>query len=84
MSFNGTSADDLQVGGDHYQKMPIQPWAIMEAVLTKEEFIGYLKGALLKHSLRAGRKDGTDDWGKAAHYAQKLAEQKKSPAQPGT
>jgi hypothetical protein len=71
---NGTSADDVQVSGNHYKDMPIQPWHIMEAVLTTEEFIGFLKGNIIKYSLRAGRKDGSDDAGKAKHYMQKLKE----------
>ena len=68
------NADDRQVGGDHYKKMAIQPWEIMELLLTREEFIGYLKGNIVKYSLRAGRKAGTDDEAKAAHYFQKLTE----------
>jgi hypothetical protein len=71
---NGTSADDIQVSGNHYKDMPIQPWHIMEAVLTHDEFVGFLKGNIIKYSLRAGRKDGTDDAGKAKHYLQKLTE----------
>jgi len=71
---NGTSADDLQVSGSHYKDMPIQPWAVMEAVLTHEEFVGFLKGNIIKYSLRAGRKAGSDDAGKAEHYMQKLRE----------
>lgn len=71
---NGTSADDIQVSGNHYKDMPIQPWHIMEAVLTPEEFEGFLKGNIIKYSLRAGRKDGSDDAGKAKHYMQKLEE----------
>ena len=67
-------ADDVQVGGSHYKDMPIQPWAVMEAVLTHEEFVGFLKGNIIKYSLRAGRKDGSDDGGKAKHYLQKLRE----------
>ena len=27
--FNGTSADDLQVSGNHYKEMAIQPWELM-------------------------------------------------------
>jgi len=72
--FNGTRADDLQISGNHYKDMPIQPWALMESVLTREEFIGYLKGNIIKYSLRAGRKDGSDDAGKARHYMMKLKE----------
>ena len=67
-------ADDLQISGNHYKEMPIQPWAVMESVLAHEEFIGYLKGNIIKYSLRAGRKDGSDDTGKALHYMMKLKE----------
>ena len=74
LRFNGTTADDIQVSGNHYKDMPIQPWHVMESVLTREEFIGFLKGNVLKYSLRAGRKEGSDDAGKARHYMQKLKE----------
>ena len=72
--FNGTRADDLQVSGNHYKDMPVQPWAVMQAVLTHDEFLGFLKGNIIKYSMRAGRKDGSDDAGKAKHYMHKLAE----------
>lgn len=71
---NGTSANDIQVGGQHYKTMPIQPWEVMEAVLTHEEFVGFLKGNVLKYSMRAGRKEGSDDANKARHYMMKLRE----------
>lgn len=68
-------ADDMQVGGAHYHEMPVQPWTVMEAVLSHEEFIGFLKGNVIKYSLRAGRKQGAnDDAEKAKHYMQKLEE----------
>ena len=69
-----TKADDVQVGGNHYKDMPVQPWDVMEAVLSHDEFVGFLKGNIIKYSLRAGRKDGSDDAGKAKHYLQKLRE----------
>ena len=72
--FNGTRADDLQISGNHYKEMAIQPWAVMEAVLTRAEFVGYLKGNVIKYAMRAGRKDGSDDAGKAHHYRLKLRE----------
>ena len=68
------SADDKQVGGTHYKDMPVQPWTVMEAVLTHAEFIGFLKGNVVKYSMRQGRKDGSDDAAKASHYLQKLNE----------
>lgn len=69
------TADTTQVGGSHYKDMAIQPWELMEAVLSKEEFIGFLRGNIIKYSLRAGRKAGAeDDAAKAKHYLQKLRE----------
>ena len=68
------TADDKQVGGTHYKDMPVQPWTVMEAVLSHEEFIGFLKGNVIKYSMRQGRKDGSDDAGKAQHYLDKLKE----------
>ena len=67
------SADDRQIGGTHYKDMPVQPWTIMEAVLTREEFIGFLKGNAIKYGMRQGRKDSPDG-DKAMHYLEKLKE----------
>jgi hypothetical protein len=67
------SADTLQIGGTHYKDMGMQPWAVMEAVLTPEEFRGFLKGNVIKYAMRQGKKD-SDDSNKARHYAVKLAE----------
>lgn len=66
-------AGTYQVDGDHYTTMGIQPWDVMESVLTPEEFVGFLKGNIIKYAMRAGRKEGTDDAAKAKHYANKLA-----------
>ena len=43
--------------------------------MTREEFIGYLKGNVIKYTLRAGRKlNANDDAQKALHYKEKLEE----------
>lgn len=68
------SADDKQVGGSHYKDMPVPPWTVMEAVLTHDEFVGFLKGNVIKYSMRQGKKQDSDDIGKAFHYLQKLSE----------
>jgi len=68
------TANKMQVSGDHYLMMDIQPWDVMAAVLTREEYIGFLKGNVIKYSLRAGRKAGSDDVAKARHYMAKLKE----------
>ena len=70
---NGTRADDIQVGGSHYKDMDPQPWAVMQALLTPEEFRGYLKGNMIKYAMRQGKKDSPDA-GKYHHYDQKLGE----------
>jgi hypothetical protein len=69
-----SNADDMQVGGNHYKDMAIQPWTVMESILTYEEFVGFLKGNIIKYSMRDGKKDHSQDAGKAAHYIAKLAE----------
>lgn len=67
-------ADDYMIGGDHYHKMAVQPWDLMQSILSKEEFRGYLKGCAIKYAMRTGLKDGSDDDSKLIHYLQKLAE----------
>lgn len=68
-----SEANNYQVGGDHYKLMTVQPWEVMEAVLTYDEFVGYLKGNIIKYSMRDGLKD-SDDGGKCKHYVLKLKE----------
>ena len=72
---NDEKADDIQVGGQHYTSMGMQPWEVMAAVLSHEEFVGYLKGNIIKYSMRQGLK-GSDDTEKAEHYRLKLQEVK--------
>lgn len=67
------SANSKQVGGSHYKDMELQPWDVMESLLTPEEFVGFLKGNIIKYALRQGKKD-SDDAGKAKHYIAKLKE----------
>ena len=35
----------------HYKDMPIEPFVLMERLLTAEEFIGFIKGNAIKYSL---------------------------------
>ena len=69
------TADSYQVGGQHYKTMAVQPWDVMQAVLSHEEWVGFLKGNVIKYAMRQGRKvDANDDGDKAQHYLKKLAE----------
>lgn len=57
----------------HYTAGGIETIDFMQAKLTREEFIGYLKGNALKYASRVGKKDNADiDAGKMAWYAMKL------------
>lgn len=67
-------ADEIQVGGTHYTDMALQPWEVMQAVLSREEFVGFLKGNIIKYGMRQGAKPGSPDADKARHYQAKLAE----------
>ena len=69
-----TKADDLQVGGDHYKNMGVQPWKAMESWMTPEEFRGFLKGNSIKYLARCNSKGGVEDVKKARHYIDKLVE----------
>lgn len=64
---------DKQVGGDHYLKLGIQPWDAMESWMTREEFVGFLRGNAIKYVARSGHKGNTlEDYQKARHYLDKL------------
>ena len=68
------SANSKQVSGNHYKEMDVQPWEVMESVLNYTEFVGFLKGNIIKYTMRAGKKENSDDMGKARHYIEKLKE----------
>ena len=72
--YKGAAAGDIQINGTHYKDMAVQPWDVMQNVLSEDEFIGFLKGNVIKYSMRQGKKEGSDDAGKAKHYLMKLKE----------
>lgn len=61
-------------GAKHYTDLDVQPWEVLETILTSEEFIGYLKGNIVKYAMRQGKKEGSDDVEKYRHYVEKLKE----------
>ena len=69
-----TKADAIQVGGDHYKNMGVQPWKAMESWMTPEQFAGFLRGNAIKYLARCDVKGGLDDIKKAKHYIDKLVE----------
>lgn len=73
-SVPSSKADDLQIGGNHYKGMEVQPWAAMESWMTPEQFAGFLRGNAIKYLARCDVKGGIDDVKKARHYIDKLVE----------
>lgn len=69
------NALDTQVGGDHYKKLgDYQPWQVLRAWLTPEEFRGYMKGTAIAYLARERDKGGMEDVRKACHTLQGLIE----------
>lgn len=66
------TANDIQIGGEHYKGKAIQPWDY----ITSNE-LGYLEGNVVKYVSRWKDKNGVADLEKAAHYITKLIELQK-------
>ena len=61
--------DGTAARATHYLACLIQPIDLIQYTLTKEELIGFLKGNIIKYSLRAGHKgDPEKDKAKALQY----------------
>tara|TARA_R100001129_G_C5268005_1_gene233229 strand:- start:191 stop:418 length:228 start_codon:yes stop_codon:yes gene_type:complete len=56
----------------HYNQGTIECIDAIEAMLTHEEFVGYLRGNSLKYRWRFRYKNGTEDLLKAQWYERKL------------
>ena len=66
--------DDAVNNPPHYNKGGIECIDAIEAMLTHEEFIGYLRGNSLKYRWRFKYKNGIQDLEKAEWYENKLME----------
>ena len=71
---NAVSANEIQIGGDHYKSKKVQPWDAMECWMSPEQFEGFLRGNVIKYIARYKDKDGMKDVQKARHYLDKLLE----------
>lgn len=56
-TINKTDTEGTPDKATHY-KGAVEPLEVMSKLLTKAEFIGFLKGNIIKYSYRAGRKQG--------------------------
>lgn len=58
---------DIQIGGDHYRKMKIQP---IEFII--ENNLDFCQGSVIKYICRYKDKNGLEDLKKAKHYIEML------------
>ena len=69
-----SKARDIQIGGDHYKNMGVEPWDVVDT-WPIEQRIGFYRGGALKYVMRMGTKDeNAQEIRKGDHYLQKLAE----------
>jgi hypothetical protein len=67
-------ANDRQVGGEHYKKMGVEPWDVIDTWPLYQRIGAYRAGAL-KYLMRMGAKDESEqEIGKGIHYLEKLLE----------
>jgi hypothetical protein len=67
-------ANAVQVGGDHYKNMGVEPWDVVDTWPYKQR-VGYYRGSALKYLMRMGSKDlEVQEIRKCQHYIQKLLE----------
>lgn len=59
---------------NHYASSTIECIDAMEAMLTPEQFIGYLRGNIFKYQWRYEKKNGIEDLKKSQWYLKKLME----------
>ena len=69
---------DLVNHPPHYNKTNRECIDIIEDSLTKEEFMGYLKGTIIKYTYRYPDKNGQEDLEKAVWFINKLRDQEGS------
>ena len=72
------TANDYQIGGDHYHSLAIQPWDALQSWLTNDQYVGFLLGNALVYLARFNAsghgKGGVNDVRKAIHTLEKLLE----------
>jgi len=65
-----TKASDVQVGGDHYKTLPIQPIHYI-----RENGLGWYEGNIVKYATRHKQKGQIEDIKKVIHYAELILEE---------
>lgn len=76
MNILANKIDEFDSQPEYYQSGGLDPLGAYEkGLLTKDEYIGFLKGNIIKYVIRAGKKEGEDsdkDLEKAKTYIKYL------------
>ena len=72
-----TTANEEQIGGDHYKKLPIQPWDYIAA-----NDLDFFQGQVVKYVTRWKSRGRLDDLKKARHVLDKYIELEQAKPQP--
>lgn len=67
--FYKMKASDIQVGGEHYASLKIQPTEFIHA-----NNVPFIEGNVIKYVMRHRQKNGIEDLKKARHYIDLLIE----------
>lgn len=77
-----SEANKYMHGGDHYVRMGVEPWNVIDS-WPLEQRIGFYRGSAIKYLMRLGNKDASlQEVQKAKHYCEKLIEVLNEPVQP--
>ena len=68
------TANDVQVGGDHYKRLAIQTWDFIAS-----NDLDFFQGNIIKYVTRWKTKGGVEDLRKARHYLDKYIELNSTP-----
>lgn len=69
---NPSNPLDIQIGGNHYKEVAIQP-----VQFTEHNRLGFCEGNIIKYIVRSRKKNGLQDVRKAQHYLMLLIELEK-------
>lgn len=76
VAFNPLPNNDMVNSPNHYTSGGIETIEYLKAKLSREEFLGFLRGNALKYLSRMGKKDAQKiDAEKAAWYTKRLSEE---------
>lgn len=61
------------INPNHYKSGKIEVIDVIEDQLTEEEYLGFIKGLVMKYVMRSNMKNGLEDLEKAKWYLERLS-----------